>query len=152
MGPTLGDCFPPGFQEKYKASNIKPGAVFRVFATATNPPKIKRIVILGVNNEQAVIGHLYINTDLNLFHLDTDELRNLQIYLEAEGREYLDHDSYLDCSHLVKMTLDDLKDAYDKDSDIYLGNLLDEELESAREKASSADTITPKLKKMFDLM
>jgi hypothetical protein len=152
MVPTLGDCFPPGFQEKYKASNIIPGAVFSIFATATTPPKIKRIVILGVNNDQAVIGHLYINSNLNLQCLNTDELRNLQIYLEAEGREYLDRDSFLDCSHLVTMTLEDLKAAYDKDSDIYLGNLLNEELDQAREKASSADTITRKLKKMFDLL
>lgn len=151
MNPNLGAFFPPEYQKAHREKNLRPGAVFKIYVKSTNPPKIKRIVILGINEEKTLIGHIFINSNINLQRLDTDELRNLQIYLEASHREYLDHNSYLDCSDLIPFPVADLERLYRADSSILLGHLSAEELAEARAKAATARTIRPKYKRMFGL-
>ena len=82
----------------------------------------------------------------------TYELRNLQIFLDGSLSEYLDHDSYLDCSFLKEFSLTELKRRYSADITIFLGHLSEADLQKAREKVIGAKTIPPKIKKKFDLM
>ncbi len=152
MVTNLGAFFPPEYQKAHRERNLRPGAVFKIFAKNTNPPKIKRIVVLGINEEKTLIGHLFINSNINLQCLDTDDLRNLQIYLEASYREYLDHNSYLDCSDLKPLPIAELERIYNADPSILLGHLSAEELAEARAKAAIAKTIRPKYKRMFGLI
>ena len=121
MVANFGEFFPPEFQAEQRERNIRPGAVFKVYVTNTNPPKYKRIVILGINEDETLIGHLFINTSINLWQLDSDELRNLQIELLSDGRDYLDHDSFLDCSDLRKFSLEGLQQLYAQDLEIFFG-------------------------------
>lgn len=151
MAANFGDFFPPEFQAEHRERSIRPGAVFRVYVTSTTPPKIKRIVILGINDGQALIGHLFINSNINLHFLNSDELRNLQIELNSAGRDYLEHTSYLDCSDLHKLSLEDLRQNYEQDSQILLGHMSAEDLTQALEKVRGARTIPPKIKRLFDL-
>lgn len=152
MSARLGEFFPAEFIARQADDCIRPGAVFRIYITTTTPPKIKRIVIVGVSQEEALIGHLLINSDGNWYQIDSDELRNLQIYLDSDSRDYLDHSSYLDCSSLFTLPMSTLKEHYLADPSILLGNLCPEDLAGAIEKTTSAPTITKKDKKKFGLV
>ncbi|MCF6179052.1 MAG: hypothetical protein L3J63_06655 [Geopsychrobacter sp.] len=152
MAASLGDFFPADFQKKHREQNIRPGAVFSVFVQDTTPPKYKRIVILGINERKALIGHFLINSELNLQCLYTDALRNLQIEFTSDQRDYLEHDSFLDCSNLFSFPLDELRTRYSSNASILLGHLSEEDLDKATEKAAGASTISPKKKKMFGLI
>jgi len=152
MVPTLGERFPPEFQAAHRERSLRPGAVFRVHVNTTNPPKIKRIVVLSINQGNALVGHLFINSDINLFHLDTDELRNLQIFLESQTRDYLSHDSYLDCAQLYSLPLGELQALYAADPSILLGHLPETDLANAIEKVVNARTISNKIKRQCGLI
>lgn len=152
MSARLGDCFPPEFIARQAKHCIRPGAVFRIMATSTTPPKIKRIVVLGVNQGQALVGHLFINSKINLHVLHSDELRNLQIFLDSGTRDYLDHDSFLDCSDLRTLSIDDIKAFYQKERGVLLGYLSEEDLANAVSKTASARTVNNKLKRLFGLI
>lgn len=152
MSASLGDSFPPEVQKEFKARTLKAGAVFRVFLSWTVPPKEKRIVIVGVNEGKALVGHLLLNTNLNLNCHNNDELRNLQIYIPCDCCDYLDHDSYLDCSELFEYPLDKLQSEFDKDSEVFLGHLSNNDFTKVIDKVTNARTITPKKKKIFGLI
>ena len=64
MSANLGEFFPPEIRAASRERNLRPGAVFKIHVDSTNPPKIKRIVVLGVNEEHALIGHLFINSNI----------------------------------------------------------------------------------------
>lgn len=152
MLATLGDFFPTGVQEEFRERNLKAGSVFKILATNTTPPKEKRLVLVAVNDELALVGYLFINSEINLLCLDTDELRNLQIYLECAHRNYLSHDSYLDCSNLMEIPLEELKTVFAADRDIFLGELSEEDFLATIEKVTNAPTISNNKKRKFRLI
>ncbi len=86
MSPTLGDNFPKAYREEYCERHFKPWAIFRLFSEETTPPKIKRLVIAGINEKTGQVAILFINTG----SLQNPLLRNEQILLKLEGRTYLD--------------------------------------------------------------
>ncbi len=152
MHAKLGDVFPAGLREDFRKRNIVAGSVFKIFATNTDPPKYKIIVLVAVNEEVALVGYLFVNTDPSWHCIDTDELRNLQLFLTHDTRDYLEHDSYLDCSSLMSHSLSDLDNAFATDGSALLGNLSESDLEIVIEKVTGAKTISNKQKKLFGLI
>jgi len=152
VAAKLGDFFPANVRSAYCDGTIRPGAVFRVFVDTTNPPKDKILVVVGMSGDRALVGCLLVNSNVNLHVNYSDELRNLHIYLESEGREYLRHDSYLDCSQLHEMPLEKLRGLFERDAEILLGDFSEEDLGRAKQKVADAKTITAKLKKRYGLI
>src|SRR5687768_6522242 len=96
-----------------------PGTVYREFLWTTTPPKVKRYVILAENTDSILIA--LINSFININYLGTQELQNLQLKLSADGRFYLDHDSYLNCSQVYEMTKVSLLARLKADRNMYIG-------------------------------
>lgn len=103
---TLGDLFPPAQREAFCERHLVPGSVFRVFVHDTKPPKIKRFVVIGVNRGVATIGCLYFNSQVNLNCLGSPELLALQVEFSALDREFLNGDSFLDCSTIHEISVE----------------------------------------------
>lgn len=152
MHAKFGDIFPAGLKEDFRKRNIIAGSVFKIYATNTNPPKYKIIVLVAVNDEVALVGYIFVNSDPSWHCVDTDELRNLQLFLSHDTRNYLDHDSYLDCSDLMSLPLSDLDNAFAADGSILLGSLSADDLEKVIKKVTGAKTISKKQKKLFGLL
>lgn len=151
MTPKLGARFPSTTQNDFKKRTLSPGAVFRIKVTDTKPPKTKRILVLAIDKEVVSVGSLYINTEINGRVLRTHELQRLQMPLAAEGRVYLDHDSFLDCSQLHELPLMELQRLYDSNIEAYLGHMSTEDLAHAKKLAGNARTIEEKLKRKYGL-
>lgn len=106
MTPTLGDAFPEEARNSFACQKLQPRTVCRLFIKDTNPPKVKRIVIIGINKEgKALIGYLFINSKINSTVFHSPELKSLHLQLSSKNAAYLDHDSFLDCSQIHEIEL-----------------------------------------------
>ena len=114
MTPKLGDFFPEEKRDKHADGLLAKGAVLRVFATDINNQKIKRLIIIGVTNE-GTIGKVFINSDPQSSHS--------QIPIKALNREYLDHDSFVDCSRLYEDERETLLEILKADFSCYIGQV-----------------------------
>lgn len=108
MSAVLGERFPPEYREDFFNRHFKTGAVFRLFSEDTDPPKIKRFVIIGINQKLNSAAILFINTE----SLTNPYLCKLQYFIEKTERTYLDRDSFLDCTHLYERDVEFLKEKY----------------------------------------
>ena len=105
MTTPLGESFPEKFRKKYIQEHLIPGAVLRIHSLHTKPPKTKRCVVIALNDESVSIALTYMNTKKPL----SPYLQASQLLLTGEGREYLDHDSYLDCAQLYEEELEKIR-------------------------------------------
>lgn len=152
MTSPLGDKFPLQYRKQFCDRHLKKGAVLRFIIDFTEPPKIKRLVVLGVNERLGRVAVCVINTEINPNVLRTKELRDLQLTLESHGRFYLDHDSYLDCSKIFERDLQFIRNKIIADMGVYLDQMSDVDIRSAEAKISSARTIPVKLKKRYGFL
>lgn len=149
----FGDVFPENFRTTFFEQNLKRGAVFKIASTQTTPPKLKRIVILGIHQGLAVVGYLFINSEINENVFPTPYLKSLHLPLTATAdRQYVEHDSFLDCSHIYEQNLHDLKDKIMTTMDSYLGQIAASDLSQILHLVATARTISPKLKKRYGII
>ncbi|MCW5910350.1 MAG: hypothetical protein KIT62_04710 [Cyclobacteriaceae bacterium] len=149
--PPLGDAFPGEFRKKFAEINIRIGSVIKTFVTDTTPPKIKRFVILGISVDKLAIGTLYINSAINPNLFPTPELKNLHLKLEKQSRDYLDHDSFLDCSKIYEKEYEDLLAVLQNDTSCLIGQLSSDDLILVKRTVKEARTIPLRTKKKFGL-
>ena len=146
MKPFLGDNFPKEYRISFCNQHLKPGAVFRLFVPHTTPKKIKRFVVIGINEAVFSIGLLFINSETN------PNYKNLNLFLTEDKRAYLDKDSYLDCSWLYEWDLTILKRKFIANPRIYLGQLSEIEMAKATQLIITAKTIKRKLKQRYNFL
>lgn len=149
MISPLGDKFPLQYRKQFCNRHLKKGAVLRFNIDFTDPPKIKRLVVLGINERFAKIAVSVINTEINPNVIKTKDLQDLQLSLESHSRSYLDHDSYLDCSRLFEIDLQFIRNKIIAEIDVYLGQMADIDIRNTEAKIISARTIPLKLKKSY---
>lgn len=139
----LGDKFPESTREEYSKRALSKGAVLRFFSRDIQNPKIKRLIVIGIA-DGATIGKVYINTGPQSAHN--------QIKLDASGRDYLDHDSYADCSRIYENDYAGLLTLIRDNPSCYLGQVCAEDLHRIQAELISAKTIPLKQKRRFGLV
>lgn len=149
--PPLGDAFPEEFRKKFAETNLQIGSVIKTFVTDTTPHKIKRFVILGVSGDKLAIGTLYINSEINPNLFPSPELKRLHLKLEKQNRDYLDHDSFLDCSKVYEKEYEDLMAVLQHDASCLIGQLSTDDLRLVKKTVREARTIPVRTKKKFGL-
>ena len=152
MTPPLGDFFPPEEREGYCDGVIKAGAVFCMRVEHTTPPKLKRFIVIGFNEDRTLVGFLFINSEINPRLFPSPHLKSLHLPLCAEDCSYVDHDSFLDCSRLYEMNFQTLKEKCVADIGIYLGEATATDFEKIINLTASATTIETKKKRKFNLL
>ena len=148
----LGDFFPKNLQNSRFNDKIEIGSVIKYFVKDTNPPKYKRMVIIGNSQDTITIATVYLNSELNLNVFRNKRMKDLQISLEKEGREYLEHDSYVDCSSLHIKQINKLKEEFDNSRLESLGKISSDDLDLIKGTLISAGTISLKHKKEYGLI
>jgi hypothetical protein len=148
---SLADAFSDHQKEEFAKRNLKIGSVIRVFVDDTNPPKEKRLVLVGISYDQIFYASIFLNSEVNANIFSTTALKNLNIALKAEDRTYLDHDSFADCSQIQKRKVDWLLKIISNDPSKVLGELSKEDLKLLQDKIKLALTISPAIKKTFGL-
>jgi hypothetical protein len=149
MSPPIGDSFPKEFKDEFSSSVLKAGSVIRCLVGDIKNPKIKRFIVVGVSFDKVALGAVYINTEVNQNVFYSAELQELHVPLVANQRDYLDHDSHVDCSRIYEKSFQEIKDIVTNDPSSYIGELNDEDFKIVRDKLKSSKTITPATKKKF---
>ena len=145
MCPSFGQCFPEEIRDKFARESLRKGAVLRLHRKDTNPPKIKLLIVIGIvgskdTNPQSV-GCVYINTKNNP--------RANDLYLKSDGREYLDHDSYVGLINIFEDSFETFAGLIRQDPGCVKGELTVPDMENLSRAIQSSRTIAPKLKKRY---
>ncbi|KQS30643.1 hypothetical protein [Dyadobacter sp. Leaf189] len=146
---SLGDHFPESFREEFVERNIEVGCVIRLFVNWTIPPKEKRFVIVAIGEDYVSLAMVLINTRVNEHVNFSDELRSLHIPVDSAGREYLHHNSYIDCTDLHEESMSHIRTVLQSDSSNYLGKMNEEDLAKVHRLIMVSKTIKPYKKKKF---
>lgn len=146
---SLGDSFPKKILVDRVNSLLTVGSVFKFFLDDMNPPKTKRLVLVGeyYNEYYFVIINSNKNTKVNY----SLYLQSLHLELNPEGREYLDKTSYVDCSQLrsydksyvFKVVFDRIRS--------HIGVMNENDINNVLHLLIKAETIKGKVKKRIGL-
>ena len=105
---SLSDAFPDEERKRFAESSLVAGAVLKVFAYDTKPPKEKQVIIIAIAESADRVACVYINSKLNERVFPTEYLKTLKPKLEKTSRDYLSHDSFVDCSQLTSTLIQSL--------------------------------------------
>lgn len=152
MTPIFGNQFPKKYKENYFDKIIKPGAAFRLHVNNTNPPKIKRFIIVGITKDCKNIGFVFINSKINKQIFHTKHLQDLHLHFIANNRHFLDHDSFVDCSKIYPIKRDVFKTKFLINTNIYLSQLSSSDISLIINTIRSAKTISIDEKKQFNIL
>jgi hypothetical protein len=149
---SIGDLLPDHIRKQFAADSIKIGAVIRCHVKFTRPPKTKRFIIAGIANDLERVAVVCINSEINFNVIGSPELQALQYKVESAGTDYLDHDSFIDCSQLNVMEVKELTRNILHDSTVVLGDLSGADLAAVKTHLKNAKTISIRMKKEFHLI
>jgi hypothetical protein len=93
---NLGDLFPDDLKDQFANDNFKIGAVLKYHVDSTNPPKYKRLIIIGFDNQKVFLASVFINSEINPNIFKSPQARNQHLELDANNRDYLDKTSFVD--------------------------------------------------------
>ena len=148
----LGDLFPKELREQLSNDNLKVGSVLRYYKTNTIPPKLKRAVVVGFDNDKILFASVFINSEVNPNMFPTQRLRDLHLSFEAINRDYIDHDSFVDCSQIHVENVQTVKTLMIDDESVHIGDLSDADCEKVIETLKMAHTIPRAVKRRYGLM
>jgi len=143
---NLGEQFPDDLKKEFAGRSVKIGSVIKLHVYDTTPPKEKRVVLMGRSFDKFSFASIYINTDPPPKYL----LKQHEFF-DSTGRDYLDHDSYIDCSDLHIIDARALILHVEQNPGTVLGELEDQDYKTLREKIKTAKTISNDDKKKFGL-
>lgn len=143
---SLGDQLSSKFKHTHAASKIKPGSVIQCFSDAAG--KLKRNVILGVSEDGKQVLTVYFNTNKPF---KGGPLHRLQLHVEANGRDYLSHDSYLNCADPEERDFKWLLKWLEKNPDSYMESCSEEDIRRFTNMVAGAETTPPKLIHQYHL-
>src|SRR2546426_997665 len=92
----LGEHFPPGEKLAHVRRSLKPGAVLRLFCPFTTPPKEKYCILVCIEPQPVVF---VVNSEISRWLRQRPALRDCQVTLHHEQHPFLEHDSYVNCTH-----------------------------------------------------
>ena len=148
----LGDLFPQELREQLSDNNLKVGSVLRFFMKDTNPPKDKRVIVVGFNDDKVLFAYVYINSEINPNMFSTPRLRNLHLPFEANGRSYLTHDSFVDCSQIKEENAQTIRDVMTDNIGVHIGDLSETDCKKVIDALKTSFRIDLKIKKKYGIV
>ncbi len=131
--------------------SVTPGDVFKVFDNRTIPPKVKYHIVVGVSEERVLLGTVRINSTMNapkgIYRHSCLE----NTATAPDKYDFLDHDSTIDCNHLISHDLNDIKTYIVSHQDVILGDITPDDLEDIKLRMLDAPTITEEDKEIFGI-
>jgi hypothetical protein len=113
---------------------------------------LKRFLIVGLNKENESVGVIVFNSEINLNINHAETLRNLQLEFKADGKEYLDRNSFLDCSRIYELMASSLIEKMVDDIGADLGEMAEDDLIIVFERLKNAKTIPAKIKRKYGIV
>lgn len=108
----------------------------------------KFFVVIGENHEE-IIGAFFINSNIRNFLLSKPKLLNLQVGISNEEYPFLTHNSYLDCSQIIRISKTNLISDIESGAATRRGKLHEEDLNHVLELVGGSDVFSASEKEFF---
>jgi hypothetical protein len=148
---ALGDFFSEEFRNEFANRSLERGTVLRTHFAETNPPKTKLFVVLGASKDKIVLGVVLINSQINPQIFRNPAVRAWHIPLFAKVYDFLDHDSFVDCTQIFEKSAGDLEKSVSDMPQIVVGKLNSDDLHYVHLAIKEATTIAKVQKRKFGL-
>jgi hypothetical protein len=148
---ALGDFFPDELRNQFSSRSLERGTVLRTHFFETNPPKIKFFVVLGASKDKIVLGVVLINSHINPQIFRSPAIRSWHIPILARDYDFLDHDSFVDCTQIFEKSAPDLQKSVSDSPQIVVGKLENGDLLAIQQAIKEATTIAKVQKRKFGL-
>lgn len=148
----LSDLFPQSFRDDFAERNVQIGSIIRVFVRDTIPPKIKRFIVIGFSDDKVLLGTVFINSEINSNIFRTSDLRNLHVPLDANLHDFIDHDSFVDCSKINERSFAEIKQLLSNDPECSKGTISEETMKIISTTLANASTISLSKKRKFGIL
>lgn len=142
--PTLGDSFPEDKKREYIINNLRPGQIIYLFCDFTNPPKEKYIIL--VCTEPKLLFFL-INSEIHPYIKKRVELNHCQVSINQSDHNFLSHDSFIDCTDVKDLRLEDVETQVLADMSRIKGMTNQHVIDDIKAAVKTAKTIIPRYKK-----
>jgi hypothetical protein len=140
----IGDHFPQELKKKLEGYQLGIGSVIKMYVNNTNPPKYKRFVIAGICKEGISLAAVFINSKINKNVHRSRKIQEWHIEVLAKNNDYLDHDSFIDCSTIFVKKLEVIKSFLDNNEEEgcgHIGSLNNEDLGKMQTKLITSPKI-----------
>jgi len=145
---SLRDSLSAGGLRNLIASQIQPGAVFVILDPIAK--KEKFIVILGIDAGKIWVGTLFINSEKNVNFIKSLEQHGLQFIIKASNYEFLDYDSFINASNIIRREFEKLVDIIIARDGRYLTHIIPNDFDYIRQKWQIRKSFQPPTKKTLD--
>lgn len=109
--------------------------------------RTKYFTVIGHDRDNSLIGSLLVNSDVNKNVINSKILLDCQFPLKGNDYDFLQHDSYLDCSELFEM--DKIKILQ---KGVEVGELTSKDKILVMEHLCNSEVISVKLKKRYKII
>lgn len=126
---------------KFVRERFQAGAVIKLDCDFTTPPKAKRLLVVAANRGRPLL--FVINTSPTDFAKKRPRLIDQHLPLARADENFLDHDSYLDCSTAYdNFDKEDIEKVLVDDTTLILGKLSSETAERIVELIADSPTLS----------
>ena len=108
----------------------------------------KFFVVIGENKNE-VVGSFFINSNIRNYLMNKPKLLDLQVGLGCSDYSFLTHNSYLDCSQIIRIDKNALSGDLASGNASYRGRLKQEDLDNVLDLVRSAEVFSPADKEFF---
>jgi hypothetical protein len=133
--------FSPEERLKFVRERFHAGAVIKLDCDFTTPPKPKRLLVVAANRGRPLL--FVINTSPTDFAKNRPRLIDQHLPLAKADENFLDHDSYLDCSTAYdNFDKDGIEETLVGDTSLILGDLSAKSAERMLELVADSPTLS----------
>jgi hypothetical protein len=148
----FSDLFPQSFRDDFAERNIQVGSVIRVFVKDTTPPKVKYFIVIGFSEDNVLLGTVFINSAINQNIFHNEYLKGLNVPLDSQMYDFIDHNSFVDCSDIKERNLVEIKQLLSNDPECSKGVVSEETMKTISTTLASATTISLNKKRKFGIL
>lgn len=142
---TIGGALPPHFLRVQIKRKLVPGTVIKLNALMDDgKEKEKRYVILSASPNAICC---VINSEMNAFVKTRPAVARHHVPMNASSHEFMDHDSFVDCTQTKVFPLEQVVSALMERTDWILGNITLELRDDIILSLKTSSTIPPNLSK-----
>ena len=146
---NLGDFFPDEIKKEFAERNIEIGSALFIKIPEVNNRYPKYIVIVSENEKELLIAYVVINSKINKNVFPTSYLKSLHVKIGSLKNDFLENDSYIDCTKIRTHKKDDIFKFIKKYPEKVCGNIDEETLKKVHNTITIAKTIDKNTKSKF---
>ena len=95
---AFGDFFPEKERADLAEQHLTPGEVLYLFCDFTTPPKEKYFIVASHTGRPLLF---IINSEIHPYVAKRPHLNQCQVQLSVQEYDFLDHDSFANCSKVI---------------------------------------------------